>query len=413
MEHDHLATILDSIGEGVFTVDADWRLTSFNRAAEIITGTTRACALGRPCSEIFRADICDGRCALRETLRTGEPILSRPIFITCADGERVPISISTAILRDSDGQVLGGVETFRDLRQIERLRRELEGRAKFQDIISKNARMQELFAVLPQIAASASTVLVTGESGTGKELFARAIHDLSPRHKGPFVAVNCAALSDNLLESELFGHVAGAFTGAVRSRRGRFEAADGGTLFLDEIGDVTPALQVRLLRVLQERTFEPLGSDRSRHVDVRVVAATNRDLEAAVSAGSFREDLYYRINVVRLDLPPLRERRDDIPLLVSHVLGCLTARRGLEPPAVSPEALARLTAHRYGGNVRELENVLEYAVVMSGGRTIDVGHLPPFLRRRRHDDDGEPVSLIDAERWVIRRALDRQHCSVA
>jgi len=241
--------ILDSISDGVFTVDRQWRITSFNRAAERITGVKCEEALGRPCCEVFRADICETACALRETLRTGRPVVNQAIHILDACGNRVPISISTAVFKDAAGKVIGGVETFRDLSQVEELRKQLEARYSFADIVGRSAAMQELFRVLPQIAASDSTVLIEGASGTGKELFARAIHNLSPRAQGPFVAVNCGALPDSLLESELFGHKAGAFTDARHDRAGRFALAHGGTIFLDEIGDISPAMQARLLRV--------------------------------------------------------------------------------------------------------------------------------------------------------------------
>jgi PAS domain S-box-containing protein len=300
--------ILESISDGVFTVDASWRITSFNRAAEKITGIPRTEAIGKPCSEVFRSSMCETACALRRTLKTGKPVIGRSGYIVDARGERIPISVSTAVLRDARGRVMGGAETFRDLSDIEALRRELEGRFRVGDIASHSPLMQRVLEALPAVAASPSTVLVLGETGTGKELVARTIHELSPRRKGPFVAVNCGALPDTLLESELFGYKRGAFTGASQDKPGRFALAKGGTLFLDEIGEVSPALQVRFLRVLQDRIYEPLGSTRSETADARVIVATNRDLAERVRAGAFREDLYYRVNVVRVELPPLRRR---------------------------------------------------------------------------------------------------------
>jgi len=285
--------ILDSIADGVFTVDKEWRITSFNRAAEQITGIARAEALTRHCWEVFRTSICEQRCALRETLETGRPLVNQSIFIVNAEGDRVPVSISTALLRDKSGEIIGGVETFRDLSVVEELRKELAGSHTFLDIISKNREMRALFAMLEQIAESNATVLLEGESGTGKELFAKAIHSLSPRRNGPLITVNCAALPDSLLESELFGYKAGAFTDARRDKPGRLALAGGGTLFLDEIGDVSPMLQIRLLRVLQDRRYEPLGSTRSETADVRIVTATNRNLEELVAEGQFRQDLFY------------------------------------------------------------------------------------------------------------------------
>lgn len=251
--------ILDSIADGVFTVDKEWRIRSFNQAAESITGVTRKEAVGKNCCDVFRASICETECALRRTMETGKPVVNKTVYIVNAQGNRVPISISTAILKDNKGRMIGGVETFRDLSLVEELRKELTGRYSFADIVSKNHQMRKLFEILPQAARSDSTVLIEGESGTGKELFARAIHELSGRRKKPFVAVSCAALPDALLESELFGYKAGAFTDAKKDKPGRFALAEGGTIFLDEIGDISPAMQVKLLRVLQERTFEPLG----------------------------------------------------------------------------------------------------------------------------------------------------------
>jgi PAS domain S-box-containing protein len=408
---ERLATILDSISDGVFTVDGEWRITSFNRAAEEITGIPREEALGQTCCEVFRASICESECALRHTLDTRERVVGKAVYIVDARGQRIPISISTAILRDSDGRVLGGVETFRDLSHVEELRKRLTGQYTFADIISQNHRMQELFSILPQVAASESTVLIEGESGTGKELVARALHNLSRRRNGPFVAINCGALPDTLLESELFGYKAGAFTGADRDKPGRFASARGGTLFLDEIGDVAPVLQVRLLRVLQERTFEPLGSNVPEQADVRVVAATYRDLEAAVAAGEFREDLYYRVNVIRLQLPPLRERKEDIPLLVDHFITRFNRLRGKEITGVAPETMTLLARHDYPGNVRELENAIEHAFVLCSGGQLEPAHLPRSLVAGM--PDGAPAvagrTLEEMERWVILEALRRNH----
>jgi PAS domain S-box-containing protein len=245
--------ILDSINEGVFTVDLDWQITSFNRAAERITGVPRDQAIGRRCAEVFRASICESECAMKRTIESGRPLVNVTADIVSRDGTRVPIRIATALLHDKEGRVVGGVETFQDLRQVEQLQKALASRYTFEDIVSRSPAMQGLFEILPQIAESSSTVLIEGASGTGKELFARAIHNLSPRREQRFVAVSCAALPDTLLESELFGHMAGAFTDARRDKPGRFALADGGTIFLDEIGDISPAMQVRLLRVLQER----------------------------------------------------------------------------------------------------------------------------------------------------------------
>ena len=402
--------ILESISDGVFTVDQDWHVRSFNRAAELITGIPREEAIGRRCSDVFRASMCESECALKHTMDSGAPVVNKATFIVNSSGKRLPISVSTALLRDEHGAVVGGAETFRDLSVIEELRIQVKGRFQVGDIVSRSASMRRLLEVLPRIADSESTILLQGETGTGKELMARAIHGLSPRRDGPFVAVNCGALPDTLLESELFGFKAGAFTGAIKDKPGRFSLARGGTLLLDEIGEVSQALQVRLLRVLQERQFEPLGGTRTEAADVRVVAATNRDLDALVESGVFRQDLFYRIKVMKLELPPLRRRREDIPLLVQHFVGSFNAVQNKRVTGVSADVLGVLTAHDYPGNVRELQNIIEHAFVLLGEGQIELRHLPsdlvpaarPPLRGRK---------LVDAlnafEGQAIRQALER------
>jgi transcriptional regulator with PAS, ATPase and Fis domain len=256
---------------------------------------------------------------------------------------------------------------------------EIRGRFQVGDIFSRSASMRRVLDVLPRIAESESTILIQGETGTGKELVARAIHGLSGRRDGPFVAVNCGALPDTLLESELFGYKTGAFTGATRDKPGRFALARGGTLLLDEIGEVSPALQVRLLRVLQEKEFEPLGATRTEEANVRVIAAANRDLAALVESGTFRQDLYYRIKVMKIELPPLRQRREDIPLLTQHFITVFNAVQNKRVTGVSPDVLGVLTAHDYPGNVRELQNIIEHAFVLLHDGQIELAHLPGEL----------------------------------
>jgi PAS domain S-box-containing protein len=402
-------SILDSIADGVFTVDAEWRITSFNRAAERITGVNRNEALGKRCCDVFRASICESACALRQTLDTGKPVVNRTIYIVDARGTRVPISVSTAVLKDADGRVIGGAETFRDLSQVEELRKKLEARYTFADIIGRSPAMQQLFELLPPIARSDSTVLVEGASGTGKELVAHAIHSLSPRHKNRFVALNCAALPDTLLESELFGYKAGAFTDARKDKPGRFVLANGGTIFLDEIGDVSPAMQVRLLRVLQERVIEPLGGVEPCRVDVRVIVATNKNLAQQVERGLFRQDLYYRVNVIRVELPQLRNRREDIPLLVEHFIAKFNRLQGKAVAGISNQALACILEQDFPGNVRELENAIEHAFVLCQDGLIEVRHLPPQLRCIGSDVlPVVPTTLAGMERLMIADTL-RQH----
>ena len=404
-----LRAILDSINDGVFTVDGEFTVTSFNRAAAEITGVSPDAALSRPCCEVFRADICEGECALKQTLASGKPIVNKPVNILTASGRRIPISVSTALLRNAEGEVVGGVETFRDLSLVEELRKAVEGRVTFHDMTSSNHRMQEIFKLLPLVAESESTVLLLGESGTGKELMARALHHLSRRARKPMVTLNCGSLPDTLLESELFGHKAGAFTDAKKDRRGRIAAAEGGTLFLDEIGDISPALQVRLLRVLQERTYEPLGSSSPVKANVRFVAATHKDLRAEVAAGRFREDLYYRLNVMQIAIPPLRERREDIPSLARRFLEKLNHLHGRGVQGFAPEAMERLMRYDWPGNIRELENAVEHGFVLCRQSLILPGYLPKALLEDETSASRQASgsSLRQVEMAIIAAALER------
>jgi len=409
---EQVTIILDSIADGVFTVDRDFVITSFNRAAERITGFTAAEAVGEKCYNIFRTSVCQTGCLLAESIRTGREISGLELTILNRRNVEIPISVSTAVLRNRKGEAVGGVETFRDLTAVQGLRREMRQRYSLDDMLSKNHRMQEVFALVPDVAASAAAVLIQGETGTGKDLLARALHNQSPRHQGPFVKVNCGALPDTLLESELFGHVAGAFTDARGQRKGRFEAADGGTIFLDEIGDTSPAMQVKLLRVVQEGTFEPVGSSETRSTDVRVIAATNRDLKALVAQGRFRQDLYYRINTVLLTLPPLRNRREDIPLLVEHFIERFNGLTGKQVANVAGEAMRALMTYHWPGNVRELEHAIEHAFVLAKEVTIDLSHLPDELAQPDRagsaaDSSSYRSILLQSERQAIQEVLER------
>jgi PAS domain S-box-containing protein len=404
--------ILDSIADGVFTVDSDLKITSFNRSAEKITGIRKDEAVGRYCWEVFRASICEKRCAMKHTMNTGKPVVSQSIFIVNHQGDRIPVSISTALLRDQDEKVIGGVETFRDLSVVEELRKELLGRHSFQDIISKNKEMRRLFQMLEQVSDTDATILLQGESGTGKELFAKAIHALSSRKNGPLITINCGSLPDTLLESELFGYEKGAHSTAFKDKPGRLALANGGTLFLDEIGDISPALQVRLLRVLQDKTYEPLGSTKSQKADVRIVAATNRNLEELVEEGKFRQDLYYRVNVVKLVLPPLRERKEDVPLLIEHFIRKFSRLMAKEIQGLSSEVVPVLMAHDFPGNIRELENIVEYATVVCKNGLIGMEHLPDYFKRTGQGPNKEASeekisSLKSVERSYIYEALKR------
>ena len=373
-------SILESISDGVFTVDADWRVTSFNRAAERITGIDRAEAIGKLCHEVFKSNMCEDECPLRRTMKTGKPIIDKKGFCVTYDGERIPISVSTALLIGPDGKAAGGAETFRDLREIEELKEKLQARARDVDLSSHSPAMSKILELLPTIAGSPSTLLIDGETGTGKEVLARAIHRLSPQAGGPFVAVKCGALPDTLLESELFGYKRGAFTGADKDKAGRFKLAEQGTLFLDEIGDVSPALQVKLLRVLQEKEYEALGSTTTEKAKARIICATNKNLRDLVEQGRFRSDLFYRINVIDLSLPPLRHRTEDLPQLAEHFLRIYNQKMRKHIAGFSSDVYAAFYAYAWPGNIRELENVVERAVVLCVDKRIETSLLPPELR---------------------------------
>jgi PAS domain S-box-containing protein len=400
--------ILDSIADGVYTVDLDWRVTSFNRAAEIITGIKKKEAIGQPCFEVLRSNMCENHCLLKRVMDALQPVANQPLYIIRADKKRIPINVTTAILKDADNRLIGGVMTFRDLTDISKLQKELQKQHTFEDIVSKNNKMLNIFAILPQIAQSTSTVLLEGESGTGKELFARAIHHNSTTASGPFVAVNCSALPDTLIESELFGYKAGAFTDAKKDKPGRLDQAQGGTILLDEIGDISPSVQTKLLRVLERKEYEPLGAVKPVKLNTRIIAATHQDLHQLALDQKFREDLYYRINVVRLQLPPLRGRKEDIPLLTHHFIERFNCLLGRSLAGISQEALAILMLHDWPGNVRELENALEHAFVMCRGELILPEHLPSRIRPKSgFVEKTSGLTLKAFEKEVILQTLKR------
>ena len=404
--------ILESISEGVFTVDHNWRIMTFNRAAEEITGTPRHDAIGRYCWEVFRSNMCERACALKRTMKEGKSFVSSATYIIDSRQQQVPISVSTSPLKDEQGKILGGVETFRDHSLVEELRRELSGSFTVGDMVSRSKVMKKIFNILPQIAESDSSVLLEGDTGTGKELMANALHNLSWRKDQPFVAINCGALPDTLLESELFGYKAGAFTNADKDKPGLFQAAGKGTILLDEIGDTSAAFQVRLLRVLEEREFLPLGGVEKIKTDTRIIAATNRDLAVMVEKGEFRRDLFYRINIIRLHLPSLKERMEDIPLLCDRFIKKMNNLRGRAVSQVSMEAMALLLGHDYPGNIRELENIIEHAFVLCHEGEIGVDHLPAYLHNHQKERAGDrtpmATNLRTSEVEVIVESL-RQH----
>ena len=401
--------IIDSVGDGLFTVDRDWNIIFFSNSAGKIIGVDPDKVVGRKCWEVFRTEGCREQCVMRACIDENRKIANRIMMVERKDGVRIPVSVSAAPLKDQDGKVIGGVETFRDISCGTPPARK-QGVVATEGFCSRDPNLEDILRILPQVAQSDATVLLLGESGTGKEFFARAIHNLSPRREGPFVAINCGALPEHLMESELFGYKAGAFTDARRDKPGRFQLAEGGTILLDEIGDLPLPLQAKILRVLQERAFEPLGGVETVATDVRVIAATNRDLERMVADGSYRQDLYYRLNVVRMTLPPLRERRGDIPLLVEY---SLKRRRqsgaGKDIQGVSPEALRLLQAHSFPGNIRELENILEYACILCPGGLIQIEHLPADVRTCEHPGPGVggPPTMEEIRYRACQEAVER------
>ncbi|HEX7523816.1 MAG TPA: sigma 54-interacting transcriptional regulator [Candidatus Deferrimicrobium sp.] len=377
-----IKTILDNIPSGVYTVDQEMNLLSFNPSLERITGFRSDEVLGKKCMEVLRSDFCEAGCPLRRSMRTGETLRGIEVNLRAKDGTVVPIASSTAVLRDEDGRPIGGICSFRDLRELHSVPFPHGDVREFQGMLSKNPQIHEIFDLIETVAESDAYVLIEGESGTGKELVARAIHRLSARAEKPFLGVNCASLNENLMESELFGHVRGAFTGAVKDRAGRFEMAEGGTLFLDEVSEIGPHLQAKLLRVIQEREYQRVGETGARKTNVRIISATNKRLKELLAGGAFRDDLYYRLNVVTITSPPLRERKEDIPLLVEHFLRRPPDRENVKKRRFSPLAMQAFLEYPWPGNVRELGNAVERAKICSRGEIIEESALPAEIRRR-------------------------------
>ena len=402
--------VFEHLDRGVFVVNDRWRITAFNQRAQEITGFTPEEAVGRFCWEIFQADRCKRGCFLRATLEDGATRQDQSVRILTKAGESVNLLVSTAPIKNKRDAIVGGVETFQSLGLALIEAKEPPTIPGEVEIIGQSATMKRLLEMLPDVAASDATIVLEGESGTGKDLFAQAIHLKSPRAKGPFVALSCSALVETLLESELFGHVKGAFTGAASHKVGRFELARGGTLFLDEIGDLKPELQAKLLRVLETKVFERVGSARPIPLESRVIAATNRNLAQEVRRGRFRMDLLYRLRTVPFYLPPLRERKEDIPLLVNHCLARLNRTYHKNVRGLDPKVMALLQHYSWPGNVRELERTLEHAFVFVKGAVITREHLPelksPLSRSAtlRSGPDDQPAT---SEILSIQKALKK------
>jgi two-component system, NtrC family, response regulator HydG len=402
----NLEAIFKSVRDAIITVDERLVIVEVNEAAKNISGLSRE-DVGRPINAFPKG--CNGKCleALAETIGKRRPLEVYRHECQFNGQKRRVVSLTTSPLLDGKGAFSGAVMVVRDETRLADLERDLEERRHFHHFIGRCGNMQKVYSLIEDLANVETTVLVTGESGTGKELAAEALHYSGERKDKPLVKVNCSALPENLLESELFGHVKGAFTGAIRDKQGRFQLAQGGTIFLDEIGDVSPGIQQRLLRVLQQKEFERVGEATPVKADVRIIAATNKNLREKVKAGEFREDLYYRLNVVEIVLPPLRDRREDIPLLADHFMKRLNAKLGKEISAVSDDVLKIFMDHPWPGNIRQLEHVLEHAFILCHQNTLTVDHLPAdfmatYPARSRQSPDGQTD-----ERATILQALER------
>ncbi len=407
-ERNKLDAIFNSNIEGTFTIDNDWNITSFNNSAESITGYRKSEAVGRKCWDIFRSKMCRNGCHMERTITKGKPSIGNELDIRDRSGRSVPIRVNSAVLRNNKREKIGAVETFMDISEIRNLSEQLREKFGYDNIIGRNKEMERVFTLLDSVSQTDSSVLITGESGTGKELVARAIHMNSGRRNGPFIALNCSAFAESLIESELFGHEKGSFTGAINMKGGKFELAQGGTLFLDEIGDISLPVQTKLLRVLETRQFERVGGNKLISMNARIIAATNKVLPEEIEAGRFRKDLFYRVNVINIHLPPLRERMDDFPLLVNHFIDHFNRKFSKRVARFSPEAYEILSRYRWPGNVRELENVIEHSFVLCGGEVIQPDCLPERIRPASGEAPALSVSGIkDAERAVIISVLKK------
>ncbi len=412
MENDHLfRSILNSISEGVMTLDKDWRIVSWNKAAEKITGFSADEVVGRECMNLFRTPLCRNRCPVDRALSCSHSFKDVQVAVRNKRNEVVHLSVNATPLYDSEGGVIGGIETFRDVSRNQWMEEELQRHYGYTNIVGRSKAMKKVFELVASLLKTDTTVLIQGESGTGKELVARALHFCGSRKDRSFVAVNCSALPEGVLETELFGHVKGAFTGAIRDHTGKFELANGGTLFLDEIGEISPAIQVKLLRVLEEKEFQRIGDNKNIRVDIRLITATNKDLRQMVEDETFRDDLYYRLSVFPLQLPPLRDRLEDIPLLVSHFIDKFNKQMGKNVQGITEGVLEILEEYPWPGNIRELANAIEHAFVHCRGLLIHQNDLPPNIVTTVHEQEAHKAqdvreSLEVTEMELITRELE-------
>ena len=407
-----LDAIFNSNIEGTFTIDNDWNVTSFNSSAEKITGYKKSEAIGRKCWEIFNSSLCQNGCHMEQTMLKSKAMIGNELEIVHKSGSKVPIRVNSNILINNKNESIGAVETFIDISEIKNLSEHLSEVYKYENIVGRNKEIRQIINVLESVSQTDSSVLITGESGTGKELAARAIHINSSRYSAPFIAINCSAFAESLIESELFGHEKGAFTGAIKTKLGKFEIAKGGTLFLDEIGDLSTSIQTKLLRVIETREFERVGGNKIIKVEARLIAATNKILSDEINAGRFREDLFYRINVINIHLPPLRERMDDFPLIVNHFIELFNKKFNKEIKQFSSQAFDILMDYDWPGNIRELENVIEHCFVLCGGKIIQVECLPKRLREDKNKriisiKNNNQTKFEDVERELIISVLSK------
>jgi PAS domain S-box-containing protein len=402
--------ILDSIGEGLFTVDKDFKINYYNRAAERITGHKRGDVIGRFCKHVFKSSRCFKQCPIAQVLETGKNIYDWESSIRNKNGSTTPIKLNAAVLKNDIDEPIGGVISFRDISDLVSIKKKLGAQSQFHGVVGHSKGMREIFQLIEEISDSDATVLIQGQSGTGKEIVANAVQELSLRCDKPYVKVNCSVFSPQLLASELFGHVKGAFTGAIKDRPGRFEVADKGTIFLDEVAEMPLQMQLQLLRVLQEGTFERVGESVTRKVDVRVIAATNKDLKRALQDGNFREDLYYRLNVIPIEIPPLRDRPDDIPFLIKHFINKFSIIYKKEIQDVEDDAMDLIVRYHWPGNVRELENAIEYAFARTKDQNIiQTAKLPPIIREDNECCDRDLKSFIASEKNTDLVQLLQKH----
>jgi len=402
--------ILDSISEGVLTVDKNFRITFFNRAAERLTGFERKEVVGKLCKYVCSSSKCLEQCPIANVLQNGEPISGLDCSMMHKGGHVFSVKLNCAVLYSQVNDPDGGVLSFRDISEYEAIKQELNKSSNFCGIVAHSKTMHEVFQLIEEVADSDASVLVQGESGTGKEMIANAIQALSHRKNKAFIKVNCSIFSPPLLASELFGHVKGAFTGAIKDRKGRFELADGGTIFLDEVAEMPLEMQLQLLRVLQEGSFERVGESVTRRVDVRVIAATNKNLKRALESGSFREDLYYRLNVIPIEIPPLRSRLDDIPYLVPHFINKFSMVYNKQVAGIDDEAVDVLMRYNWPGNVRELENSLEFAFARTKpDEPLTANMLPPKLRQSAMIKLGRPQMRLQGQEEIEVLQLLNKH----